>query len=419
MLEKTLNDRFHNQSERVATDVRGLVSGGANAHKTADQLVAEYDVARGPFYKAAFRHPNAQGMWDSDFAQMATAPEVQNAIRMATVNARSEAAKLGLAPPPNPFVVTKDGRMILNQFDPNDPLTMMKPNLQFWDVVKKNLDAGDRNSQNWAKALREKLDTYGTGYDTARGHAAKFFGERDALAAGRSKAAKSMEPNELAKVMRGMNNDERELFREGFASDWADRVIGDIKDTRDLTTAMFNSPNARKRAMVVFGPTGMKKIEARMALETIMDSSRKAMGNSTTARQLIEAGLAGGAIGGYESGWDPKSIVGGAILGGGARMGMGHNLAAPLADSARRTIGRVDAKTARRVAELLTSNNPADLARGMQMATGNNKIAEGLRSIANRLALSGQNQGVSPMAAEAGRMFGSVPARADEEYTQP
>lgn len=407
LLEKMVEDRFHQQSTRVADDVRSLVAGGANARKTADQLVAEYDLARVPAYKAAFNHPRAQAMWDQDFAQMASSPAVQGAIRMATVNAKDEAAKLGLKPPMNPFSFQKDGTVSLT--DPN-----FMPNLQFWDVVKKNLDAGDRSSQQWAKILRNKLDSYQTGYDRARGIAATFFGERDALQAGRTLAGKKMDPATVADAMRKMNPAERELFREGYASDWAGRVIENMKDTQDLTKAMFNSPGARKMAETVFGPAGMRKLEARMALETIMDGARRAMGNSTTARQLIEAGLAGGAIAGYESNWDPTKTIGAGILAGGARAGLGHHLAAPLADSARRVIGKVDAKTAKRVAELLTSNDPRLLAQGMRIAVANNKIADGLRNVANRISVAANMRGTEGMGNAMGmRSIGA--ARAEED----
>ena len=94
-----IDDRFRRQSERVADDVRNLVAGGANAHKTADQLVAEYDAGRGALYRKAFSHPDAQGMWDETLEQISQAPVVQDAIRRANITAKNEAAKLGMTPP--------------------------------------------------------------------------------------------------------------------------------------------------------------------------------------------------------------------------------------------------------------------------------------------------------------------------------
>ena len=56
-----------------------------------------------------------------------------------------------------------------------------------------------------------------------------------------------------------------------------------------------------------------------MTLETNMDGARRAMGNSTTAWQLIETGLAGGALEGYLSGWDPTHVGAAFLSGPGAR----------------------------------------------------------------------------------------------------
>lgn len=420
LLEKTFNDRFEGQSERVAADVRNLVSGGANAGKTADQLVAEYDIARIPAYKHAFTRPSAQSMWDEDLQQMAQAPAVQEAIRMATVTAKNEAAKFGMPPPKIPFVFQKDGRMTLGTPQAQGPTGATAPanvraipNLQFWDAVKKNLDAGDRTSQAWGKTLRNHLDSIVPEYGDARGVASKFFGERDALEAGRALAGKRMDPEQVAKAMRGMGPEEKELFREGHASDWAGRVIGRIGDTRDITKAMFNSPNERKMAEVIYGPTGMAKIQTRMAVETIMNGARNALGNSTTARQLIEAGLAGGAIGGYLDG-DWK----GALAGAGAGLGARKYLATEMASGARKLIGKVDAKTAARVAELLTSDDPRLLAQGVKIATSHKNVRDGLARIANQLALSGNTQGATRITVPVGQKLGAVPSHAEENQPQ-
>lgn len=415
-LESTFNDRFAGQGERAADDVRNLVAGGANAGKTADQLVAEYDVSRKPAYAAAFNHPKAQGMWDADLEQMASAPAVQQAIKMASINAKDEAAKLGLKPPTNPFSFNRDGTVTLT--DPN-----FKPNLQFWDVVKKNLDKGDRSSQQWSGLLRNKLDSEVPQYGQARGVASQFFGERDALEAGRKLAGKRVDPDVVADQMRKMNPQERELFREGYASDWANRVIGNIGDSRDITKAMFNSPAQRKTAQAIFGPAGVQKVQDRITLETVMNGARNALGNSTTARQLIEAGLAGGATGlaggaiGYGlDGW--RGAAEGALGGAAAR----HLIVAEMAAGSRNLIGRIDKRTALRVAELLTSQDPAELKQGMAMMNKNKAIGERMRNLASTLA----NASVSgrPRVVVTGGQFlkglqGPTAVNASDEQQQP
>ena len=413
-LEKVIQDRFLGQGERVANDVRNLVAGGANASKSADQLVAEYDISRGPLYKQAFSKPEAQGMWTPELEQLTQAPVVQNAIRMANITAKNEAAKIGFTPmKKSPFSFDENGRMVLNQ-SPDG--SVVKPSLQYWDTVKKNLDKMGADGQAWSKTLRDHLDEAVPEYSKARGFAAQFFGERDALDAGRKLAGKRVDPEVIRDAMRKMSPSERDLFREGYASDWSNRVIGNVSDTRDITKAIFNSPNERARAEAVFGPAGMDKIQTRMTLETIMDGARQAMGNSTTARQLIEAGLAGGAIEGYLSGWDPTHMSLGAASAAGARKALGSEMAA----GARKMIGKVDATTAKNVAKFLTSNDPEELAQGIRMATKNKKITDGLRRIANavsiaRIAPAGR-EAVSNIAPT---LQGAVGVRADDKKNQP
>jgi hypothetical protein len=413
LLEQVIEGRFLNQGERVASDVRGLVAGGANANKTADQLVAEYDAGRAPLYRKAFQHPNAQGMYDETLEQVTQAPVVQQAIRMANITAKNEAAKIGLTPmKESPFAFDASGRMTLR--DPN-----VTPNLQYWDTVKKNLDKLGPEGAAWARTLRDHLDTQVPEYNSARGFAANFFGERDALDAGRKLAGKRVDPETIRASMRKMDPHEQELFREGYASDWADRVVGNISETRDITKAMFNSPNERERARAVFGDAGMKKMEARMSLETIMNGARNAMGGSTTARQLIEAGLAGGALGGYEGyqNFGPLGALAGATTGAAAgRMAIPHLLQTEIAAGARKLIGKVDAKTAANVARLLTSDDPRQLAQGLRLAMANQRVAEGLKRIANTVSLSS----VAPSGREAAiktipAIQGAVGARADDD----
>jgi hypothetical protein len=418
ILEKALNDRFAGQTERVANEARNLVAGGANAGKTGDQLIAEYDAARVPAYKKAYQDGDKPIMSPAMERLMGSDTFV-GAMKRAISTGKDRDIEMGLGGF-NPMVnVTPDGRIVFNKGAQGAPTY---PNLQYWDQVKRELDSvanqakrsGDTSSSAGAlsKILRGELDKQVPSYANARGIAAQYFGENNALEAGQKLAGKKVDPAQISAVMKQMKPDEQELFREGYASDWANRVIGNMSDSRDITKAMFNSPNERARAAAVFGQAGVDKMQTRMTLETIMDGARKAMGNSTTARQLIEAGLAGGTLEGYLSGWDPTHIAAGFAGAAGARKAIGSELAS----GARQLVGKVDGRTARLVAELLTSNDPAKLSQGMRMAQKNQRISDGLKDIANRVSLSGQQQVTSP----AGRLYvspmqGPVPVGAGQE----
>ena len=424
-LEKTVGDRFHGQSERVADTVRAAIPGAAgNARKTADQLVADYDIARVPAYKAAYQQGD-KPLMSPAMERMMSSDTFVGAMKRAISTGKDRDIEMGLGGF-NPMVsVTPDGRIVFNQGAKGVPTY---PNLQYWDQVKRELDSvanqakrsGDTSSSAGAlaKILRNELDVQVPAYRKARGVAEDFFGESNALEAGRKLAGKKPVAEDVKQIMRKMSPEERSLFQEGYASDLAERVIGRMKDTQDVTKAMFNSPNERKLAAAIFGPGGMAMLQARMSLETIMDGARQAMGNSTTARQLIEAGLAGGALTGYQSGWDPTSMLQGAGTFAAAR-GAPKFFAPQAVAGAKHLIGKVDAKTAARVAELLTSDDPRLLQQGYQMAAKNEAVMARLKAMANRVALAGQTPARQPVAEGFRALQGPVGARADEEQQRP
>ena len=403
ILEKVIYERCEGQSERVSRDIRQLVSGGANRFKTADQLEAEYRVAAKPAYYEAYAHPNAQSMWDQTIADLARAPVVQDAIKLATKEAENEAVRVGASPIRHPFKIDQNGNLSIA--DPN-----MKTNLAFWDIVKQNLDdkvsalyrSGEKNAGNRAKDIKNyfvsHLDDLVPAYKKARGVAADYFGASNALEAGSKAANTKVAPEEISKLMRSMIPEERDLFREGYASSWAEKILA-VRDRRDVTGGILASPQERRMAGIVFGVDNIAKIETRIDLERIMDGARKALGNSTTARQLIEAGLAGGAGAGigYEGGGGWGAAAGAFSGAAGAR----HQAGKAISKSLEYTAKWVDKGTARRVAEMLVSDDPNVLGEGLRIASRNRNIAEGLKSIADRLgviAAEKASSGIQPRA---------------------
>jgi hypothetical protein len=424
-LENVFEQRFLGQTERVGDTVRNLLPGGqSNARKTGDQLVAEYDQARVPAYKIAYQQGD-RPLMSPAMERLMGSDTFVGAMKRAISSGKDRDIEMGLGGF-NPMVsVTADGRIVFNKGAQGAPTY---PNLQYWDQVKRELDSAANQAKRsgetasgpaaLARILRQELDQQVPGYAKARGIAEQYFGESNALEAGRALAGKKPVADDVAAIMRKMDPKERELFREGYASDLVERVIGRMKDTQNITKAMFNSPNERKLAATIFGPGGMAMLKARMSLETIMNGARDAMGNSTTARQLIEAGLAGGALTGYQSGWDPTSMMQGAGAFAAAR-GAPKFFAPQAVVGAKHLIGKVDAKTARRVAELLTSDDPRLLREGYQMAAKSQAIMEGLQSIAQRVVLAGQTTARQPVSEGVRALQGPMGARAEEEQQAP
>ncbi len=352
-LNNAVNDRFETQGDRISNVVRSIVGGDPNAPAIRQAVQQEARQLNGPAYRQAFRDGNA--LWDETLQNLAQAPDVQTAIRAAGLRGNNQAVIDGVPPVRNPFVTGPDGNLTLRDG--------VIPNLQFWDSVKRNLDQiNTRESQFLSRALRGHLDELVPSYRAARAGAAQAFGAQDALEAGQNFASSSMPIKEARIAFQRLNNAEREMFRQGFASDLLDK-ISKSGDRRNIVNSLFGSADARERLNLALGPQGAQRLEAAARLENVMDLLRTAVqGNSTTARQLAELGLAGGA-GYWYSGGD-FSTAGATAL------------AALLA---RKGVARIDQRVATRVAEMLSSNDPQVLRNAYNMVARNQSIMNAVR----------------------------------------
>ena len=377
VLDRAITDRYEAQGQRTADAVRQIVGGGTTAD-TRDQLVAQAAAANRPAYMRAFNDPGAQGMWDEGLQQLAGAPVVQDAIRQATITGRNEAALGGFPPIRNPF--TTDPAMGRLTLAVDDQGNRILPNLQFWDQVKRNLDrVGTREAQQAARVLRDHLDQLVPAYGAARSGAAQAFGARDALEAGDAFVTSRMGNDEARRALAQMSAAERELFAEGFADSLVRRVQ-EVRDRQNVVTSIFGSQAARDRVRIALGSDRADQLEAFLRVEGLLDNARGAVrGYSTTLRQFTEAGLAGG-LGFAVSGGnvtDPKFLMTAALVRG-ARAG-----------------GRaIDVGVAQRIAEMLTSQDPAVIQRGLQVVTRSNILFDALRRAGLPAGVVGTEAGV-------------------------
>lgn len=381
-LLKVTNDRFEGQAPRISEYVMGMGT-GQNAIATREQLQAAAKRVNRPAYEKAYAEAPG-GVWNDQLAQLAQAPDMAAAIKAATKTGANKAAAEGFRPVKNPFTVDASGNVTLT--DPK-----VTPSLQFWDHVKQNLDdtierysrAGEKGARNDAIELKRQLvaylDSIAPSYKEARQGAAKFFGAEDAIEAGEIFASpKARGSNaEYARIIAKFSPPEKQLFADGFISKLSDQ-IRETGDRRNVINTIFNSPAAKERVAMALGPARAKSLEAFLHTERIMDELRTAVqGNSTTARQLAEAGLAGGAVGGFLGGSDPRDISLGALMGAMARTGK----------------TRIDARVAQRVGEMLASNNPDVVKKAIGIAAKNRPILDFLRNLS--LTATGTESGLA------------------------
>ena len=391
-LGDVIDRRFSTQGDRTGDFIRSLGS-GQSAVTTSDQIAAAARAANKPAYARAYNDPNAQAIWNQDLADLMQAPAVQDAIRSTMKTGANKAAAQGFKAPKNPFVEDANGNITLRT---NEDGSTAIPSIQFWDYVQRNLNddigklqrAGQKNAASDVIALRSQLnnilDNTVPAFKDARAGAAKFFGAEDALQAGRDFVTSTMDNAVAAKALQKMSKPERDLFAEGFISDLVNKVRN-VNERQTVTNKIFNTPNAKQRVVMALGPERSKQVEAFLHIETVADRLRNAVtGNSTTARQLAEMGLAGGGSGamlgagtGFLGGGDSQSISASAIAGALAQRGMSG----------------IDSRVARKVGELLASSDPNDIQKIVNMAVKNPRLFDAFKKFNLKAisSLSGAN----------------------------
>jgi hypothetical protein len=383
-LETVVNDRFEGQAPRVSQFVMGL-GGGEDAFTMREALKQEARRVNNPAYRKAYSE--APSVWHEGLAQLAQAPDLAEAIKGATKTGANKAAAKGFRPVKNPFTVADTGEVRLT--DPN-----VTPSLEFWDHVKQNLDGiinrygPDRGAAGDAIELKRQLVSYlddaAPSYKQARSGAASFFGAEDALEAGEKFVAARGKNPEFAAAISKMSEPERKLFADGYASRLAAK-INEAPDRRSILNSIFNSPAERQRVNMALGPEKAKEFEAFMRVEGLMDGLRRSVqGNSTTVRQLAEAGMAGGLgglTGGVLSGGDLHDISLGAMMGALAKGGK----------------IKIDERVARRVGEMLASPDPKVFQKAVKMASRRQPVMEAIKTLEKYIIPAGARGAASKL----------------------
>lgn len=378
VLGKAIDERYEGQTHRVT----GWLERNFNypdAAKTQEAIEKAAQAANRPAYAKAYA--KGQALWDEGLEQLTQAPVVQQAIRLAFVTGRNRDALAGFPPIKNPFSRNPE----TGAFELADGAL---PNLQFWDHVKRNLDKLGAEGQAHSKALRGHLDQLVPEYQAARSGAAAFFGAEDALEAGRKIVTSRMRNSEIAQGLSKMSPEERKLAQDGFVSDFI-ASLREVGDRRNTLNKIADSPAARQRLEMVLGPQKSKELEVMLRVEGIMDAARPAIqGNSTTARQLAELGLAGGTYGFSGGSVNPFSDPSGSAS---------ALTNAALVYGAAKGRNKINENVSRKVAEMLASNDPAILLRGIKVVASNQKLFNSLRSADKGLAKISGNQAPTGM----------------------
>ena len=387
-LRGATDPRYTEQKGRFGDFIEGLFGGDLNLTSANDVLRDTARRVNAPLYRAAYQAGEGADLWNPTLSRIAQAPSVQAAIRDVEKKAADRAVLEGDLVIRNPFSFDDQGRMVWGTTPDGGQI---RPNLQFWDQVQRNLreasEAAPRGSsaERDLKALRDRLnqelDSAVPEFGRARGMARQFFGAEDALEAGQTffRQNRSIQLTDTQKAFRSMSVPERELFRRGFAAELAN-AVRNSRDSQDVAK-LFDGANRRKLEVVM--PTDeLRQLEAFVRREAIMNRLRSAtQGNSTTAQQLRDMSIGAGAgmgVGTFASG-DPFTGAGTALLGG---------------LLARGRI-RVNENVMREVGEILSSSDP-DRINKLLTGPNGNVIMNTLRKMSQAVGAGASNQPSTP-----------------------
>lgn len=368
-LAEKAQETFAGQSRRIGGFIKGM-TGGADPSLTRESIE---DVARRA-NRAAYAKLYAQNSRDITspvLEELKKAPAVQSVMRDVAVSGQNRAIGEGL-----------------RNFDPN------KRNMQFWDYAYRDLrDQAPNNPALWGivNRLRDELDSKVPDYAATRAGAAHFFGAKDALEAGQKFVDMKGSNTDFARQVAKMSDPERKLFAQGFASHLADRILGLRNSENVITKAFLESPAAKERIRIALGPQNADRLEALLRVEAQVDKLRQAMGNSKTnqfqlARTLTNLGAAGGGgLEAYEAakeafgegGFDPEKLSTGHLLGSAILFGSLYG---------KGRMEAVNEEVARRVGQMLASDDPAILRRGIDMVTKSRPLMQAIRNMGRGVA---------------------------------
>lgn len=379
VLDRAVNDRFEGQANRL-TDWLNQMFHYPNATAQRQALDETARTANRQAYFRAYRD-GAGSVWSPELERLAGSDTVASAMRRAAAAAGDESIinQYGAMNPRVRF--TADGRMEVARGQGGVPAY---PDLQFWDLTRREIsgaanaarrsgnDTEARRLDSFARALNGELDRIVPSYQTARAGAAASFGAENALEAGQNFVTSKLGNREARAALARMSPQERQLFQDGFVDRYT-QMIRESPDRRSVLNQIATSPAARERLAIAVGPQRAQELEAFLHVERIMDLSRPAVqGNSTTARQLAELGLAGGAYGLSGGDWtSPDRLMNAALVYGAAR---GQRV--------------IDGRVAQHVARLLTSNDLTQVNRAIRMIAGSRGLLDALRMSDNASILA-------------------------------
>ncbi len=393
-IRDVVNPRYEEQPARMGQYIRSL-AGGKNYTEEADRIAAEKAAVNPVKYAKAYEAGDrpiwsvgAPDMPDNSLEAFAATDAGKRAIGNAVRQGSDWAYRDGLTNFKPSVTITPSGQLVFNK-GPTGVETY--PNIQFWDYVQRGLKEEIDNAKGAARTrlsgvrdnLLKQLDEQVPEFADARRTAASFFGAEDALEAGKNfVTSKEKDLTESARNFAAFKPEEKQIFQRSFASNLATQIEA-ITPGADLTarskvldSVFLRQGLPRRKIEMVLGPQKTGELEAQLRFEEGIDRVRRVVQEPNWLKEMAKsagghigggAGVAG-AVGGIEylkeGEVDPKLILGSAF---------GFGLY-------RKAAGKIDAKVALKIGQMLASDDPALYQKAAQMAAASEPIMNALRT---------------------------------------
>lgn len=344
-----LDKRNAEQQGRLYDFASGLVGKPLDDPNFVQSIQSAAQAVNTPAYATAMSK-GASGVWNGALGRIVNHPWVRQAIPHAIDEANANAIAKGLPPVDNPFVADAAGNLAL-RVDANG--NQMKPTLEMWDTIKKNIDGriraaestpmsrGEpnvvRQGRSIVGSLTKELDALVPEYATARSGAGRYLGEENAYRFG-AKFLSSRKASEINDGIRRIGNfspEEREYAQHSYMAERVQKFMNAPKN-RDVGK-MMSDPTQKRKDVALLGQAKADELEAFLLRETMMHNSLARLGGSDTLPNTIAAmkhlvgsssGPVAGAVAGagealWEGGLEPTDVAKRVALGalGGALIG--------------------------------------------------------------------------------------------------
>lgn len=411
------------RKDRTAEFFNDVTGGNTNFQLAQEAANAGRRATNGGAYDVAYAAAPKEGIWTPRIEQMVSVPNsaLRDAIEMTTTTGANEALAKGTKAIVNPFKFTKDGNYTLTG----------PASLPFWDQVQQNLGKlatktsgyDSANIQEAQRALNGELDNVVPQFADARQGAAKFFDANDALEAGQKFAMSNADPNVAGAEIAKFSAADQRRFGIGAIS----KIMNVVQQAGSPATLdRLLDPAGKAAQQIKVALSGWPKyvqdqIPSWMRVQQALQDTNKfvqAASASKLGQQLGRYGtqsIGGAAIGaaGEMLGGATNNSINPADWNFG-KIGTGAAIGLAIADGLKLTGAQINRNVLKRVADMLSSGNPADLKAAITYATKNPQASQALRVISH-----GMNSLAQKATASAGLLAAPTAAQAQQPGAQP